>query len=134
MMLVVLLSPSIGYTSDCWEVSNLKGYSSYSKDDYMITKDGDATDPFFLILDNDNPRISSFGKDYHLTKIGDDIYVIITRNDTFVIIESFMIDRKNHRVIYVKNRKSVNQGMLSPLQSGSLFVGDCNPCYTRLVK
>jgi len=36
MMLVVILAPSIGYTSDCWEVSNLKGYQSLSGGDYQM--------------------------------------------------------------------------------------------------
>jgi len=134
VVMVLFFVPSMGYSDDCWDVSNLNGVSAALKDDYRYIKDGSSVDPFFIILDDKNPRLSIMGKDYPLRKVGEDIYVSIENTGSFVIVNSYMIDRENKKVVYVKNRKAIVDDLFGVLQGASLFVGDCIPCWERVMK
>jgi len=135
MMLVVILAPSIGYTSDCWEVSNLKGYQSLSGGDYQMENTYSLSMPWFLFLDNDNPRVSSSGEDYQIKKISEDTYIGIPEAAHSYLMEIYMIDREKRKLIYVKTVKALSsQEPFKSLQGALIFVGDCNPCYKRYSK
>lgn len=121
---LAVMSISISSYADCWIISDLKGKSAFSQDDYDFIDDAVSSAAFKLVIDGDKASITNLNG----SAISDMSYVPISSNTIVgsyqsgggITVETWSVTT-DKKVMY---SKVMNIPGLQQLTSTKAFVGD----------
>ena len=124
MILNLLSMPFTGAASvkpECWVVSNTKGYSASSENNYVFEKDG-ISKPIVVCFEKEGGTVS--GTDTKFVKFGSSTLGGMVQKGELELFEVYQLDRKNNKMLISKSRvgtQTVYSFMFDVIFS---FVGD----------
>lgn len=97
--------PAIGQVvqekSECWAVTNLKGYSGHSDKNYSFEEDGIKANMLLCFEGNSG---TATGTDTKLMRFGESTLAGMVQKDGLELFEVYQIDRVNNKLLYSKSR------------------------------
>ncbi len=121
---LVLFTPLPTLASECWRISNIKGYSANADQDYKFVEDG-IKKTLLLCFSPEGGTVT--GTDIRFIKFGQSTLAGYGSNDKGnELFEVYQLDREKRKLLYVKTR--IGTKTVAPLFSDvvSSFVGDAS--------
>lgn len=119
---IILFFPLVSHAKECWIVSNIKGYSAYSDQNYKFSQDG-LPNTLIVCFTPDGGTVT--GTEIRLVKFGKSTLVGYGGNDKGnELLEVYQLDRVKKKLLYTKSR--IGTKTVLPLFSDvvSSYVGD----------
>jgi len=117
-----LIAPRSAPASECWAITNIKGYSAYADQGYKFSPDG-MPSALLVCFTPDGGTVT--GTEIKLVKFGESTLAGYGGNDQGnALFEVYQIDREKGKLLYTKSRigtKTVTHIFSDVVSS---FVGD----------
>ncbi len=88
--------------SECWIISNIKGYSANAADKYEYSKDGLPNVLMLCFIDSEQGSVT--GTDTRLVRFGKSTLAGYASVKGVELFEVYQIDRENGKLLYSKSR------------------------------
>lgn len=125
LLAVAIAASGQTYASDCWVITNIRGYSAYADQTYKFNPDGLQV-PVTLCFTSTGGTVT--GTDIRFVKFGESTLAGFGGNDKGdELFEVYQIDREKKKLLYTKTR--IGTKTVMPIFSDvvSAFVGEAQP-------
>lgn len=122
LVIVSLLVTHSILAKECWGLTDLKGQIAASLDKYVITPDKFSNPMVLCFRDNGTGIVT--GDDTSFVMFGTSTLIGMVQNNGFELIESYQIDRKKNKVLFIKSRIGTTTVIPNGSDIISAFVGN----------